>query len=891
MSEGLIVVLAVFLLVLWSRLSELRNRVAELEKALARLRSERNSRSEAQVPTSAPGPGTAPSSSPSSAPAPPPPAVSIPELARQFEPPRPVAARVQVSSTAAAASQAAHAGTSLWDAPPLSWIRHYFTGGNVVVRVGIIVLFFGVGFLLKYAVERTQISIQYRLWAAAVGALVLFVLGWRLRHRRRGFSLSLQGGAVGILYLILYAALHLYHLLDPGVAFALMAGLGIASLLLANSQDSLALAMLGAIGGYLAPLLASTGEGNHVVLFGYYALLTLAVVAQAWFRAWRPLNLLAFLFVFGVGTAWGVLRYEPVMYASTQPFLVFFFLAFVAIAVLFAMRRAPDLAHYVDGTLVFGTPLIVMTLQLQLVRDVPHGRPVSALLAALVYLAVAAWLYLAHLDRLKYLREAFLAIGVALFTLAVPLALDDSWTTAAWALEGAGLYWTGARQRHALARTAGLALQLVAGWLFITQVAGSGSAMPVANAACIGALFLAVAGLASARIAVRYGRQPRVFDNFIGEAFSGAFLAWGLCWWLYAAGHEMRRFLAPEILPGALLGLFAVTALVSGFLARRTQWPGLRSAALLIVPVLVVAAAWWLHDAEHPGSRAGWLAWPLALVTCGLVLRWHQASLSSGLAATVNVVTLWLGCLLLGVEIGWWIGELTGQGSAWSRAAWALVPIATLAILSRTERFVGPMRNWGGAGIAAALVVWLVWFNLRSDGSAAPVPYLPFMNPLDIAVALALWVMARWLIGAWRMEERTFTREALGWMTGALVMLVFGWLNGVLLRTMHHWRHVPWESDVLLRDTAVQSALSIFWTALALGAMLWANRSGRRIVWFGAAALMAVVVVKLFLVDLSGTGTVARIVSFLGVGALMLVIGYFSPLPPARDHKSQFSPT
>lgn len=59
-----------------------------------------------------------------------------------------------------------------------------------------------------------------------------------------------------------------------------------------------------------------------------------------------------------------------------------------------------------------------------------------------------------------------------------------------------------------------------------------------------------------------------------------------------------------------------------------------------------------------------------------------------------------------------------------------------------------------------------------------------------------------------------------------------------------------------------------------------ANRRGVREVWFGGAVLLSGVVLKLFIVDLSGTGTIARIVSFLAVGVLMLLIGYFSPLPP-----------
>ena len=81
----------------------------------------------------------------------------------------------------------------------------------------------------------------------------------------------------------------------------------------------------------------------------------------------------------------------------------------------------------------------------------------------------------------------------------------------------------------------------------------------------------------------------------------------------------------------------------------------------------------------------------------------------------------------------------------------------------------------------------------------------------------------------------------------------------------------------------VQTALSIFWTVLALAAMAFATHRSIRALWFAGAALMAVVVAKLFLVDLSNVGGVERIVSFIGVGVLMLVIGYFAPVPPKAE--------
>ena len=118
---------------------------------------------------------------------------------------------------------------------------------------------------------------------------------------------------------------------------------------------------------------------------------------------------------------------------------------------------------------------------------------------------------------------------------------------------------------------------------------------------------------------------------------------------------------------------------------------------------------------------------------------------------------------------------------------------------------------------------------------------------------------------------------------GALTVvgaLAFVWLNGVLLRTIHHWAGIPYDLDEMTRSVLVQAAISIFWTVLALTAMVVATRNKLRPLWILGAVLMGVVVVKLFIVDLEHVTGIERIVSFIGVGVLMLVIGYFSPLPP-----------
>ncbi len=157
---------------------------------------------------------------------------------------------------------------------------------------------------------------------------------------------------------------------------------------------------------------------------------------------------------------------------------------------------------------------------------------------------------------------------------------------------------------------------------------------------------------------------------------------------------------------------------------------------------------------------------------------------------------------------------------------------------------------------------------------------MPLLNPLDIAQALVFVIVAYWL-----MTLRTLGYVEKQGPAPIALYAAFGganfiWVNGVLLRTLHHWADVPFQLDAMLRSVLVQAALSLFWSILALAIMVFATRRALRELWLTGAALMGVVVVKLFLVDLSNVGTVERIVSFIGVGVLMLVIGYLSPVPP-----------
>ena len=126
------------------------------------------------------------------------------------------------------------------------------------------------------------------------------------------------------------------------------------------------------------------------------------------------------------------------------------------------------------------------------------------------------------------------------------------------------------------------------------------------------------------------------------------------------------------------------------------------------------------------------------------------------------------------------------------------------------------------------------------------------------------------------------SRFAQFYVTADTARCLFGFvvLNGVLARTAHHLFGVRFEAVALLSSGVFHTLLSVAWTTTALVVMVAATRTKRRPAWWVGAALLTVTVIKLFVFDLADTGTLTRIVSFLVVGALIVVLGYVSPLPP-----------
>jgi uncharacterized membrane protein len=869
-------------------LGVLRMRLDDLFKELDRLRKDFRRRQDAPE-ASAPREATRESAAVEYPEYKPVQSASQPQLDRPWQdiesPTRTAASRSSVPSPPASPA----APSSVQEPALIAAIRNFFTGGNTLVRVGVIVLFFGVAFLLRYMAEHSHIPIEVRLTGVALASIALIIFGWRLRKTRGGYALALQGGGVGILYLIIFAALRLYSILPPTIAFPLLALIAILSAILAILQNSMSFAILAVSGGFLAPVLASTGQGSHVVLFSYYAVLNAGIVAIAWFKAWRPLNVAGFAFTFAIGTAWGVLKYRAEDFSTTEPFLILFFLFYLGIAILFTLRQPTKTIGYIDGTLIFGTPIVAFSLQSAMLHDRLMSLAYSAIILSALYLFIAYILKRRHGDSYKLLFESFMALSVAFLTLAVPLALDARWNAATWALEGAALIWVGCRQNRFLPRLFGALLTFAAACLALSEFKMSGDYLALPLGGYFGILVQSGAALFSARTLQTNQAHLKELEFLVRDA-----LYWGgLALWLLGSVSELHRYVPTHEMAATLL-LVTFTTLGSSEIHRRTGLGAARIAALLQLPAMLGFAAFVGFNRPHPFADGGWWGWLPAFAALYFLMFRHEDAARAPLAKSLNSGAAWLFCALFSWEFAWQVKAHIAGGEAWPTCVWIVIPAFFLWHLPKlVTRVKWPFaRNreaylfMAGVGIALYLGAWSLFTNATSLGDTAPLPYVPLLNPLDLGQVLVLLALLRY----WRFlkavdspgSPRIDKRVPLP----ALATLAFIWLNALLLRTLHHWFGVAFNLEDLMASTLVQTCLSLFWTVLALTAMLIAARKRERIVWLVGAALLGVVIAKLFLIDLSRIGSVERIISFVGVGLLMLVVGYFSPLPPAGESRT-----
>ncbi|KAA3662847.1 MAG: DUF2339 domain-containing protein [Calditrichaeota bacterium] len=350
----------------------------------------------------------------------------------EIEKPRPEASK---HSTAKAA-QSSHFKTDL----------EKFIGENLINKIGIIIIVFGVAIGAKYAIDNQLISPLVRIVLGYLVGLGLFGFAVKLKKNYHKFSAVLLSGSMAIEYFITYAAYSFYGLIPQSLAFALMVIFTVFTVLASLKYNQQVIALFGLVGAYAVPFLLSEESGRIGVLFTYIAIINIGILAIAVRKHWKALNFFAFIFTWLTYAAWLEEDYvTDVHFTFALVFLSVFFLVFYATFLAYNVIKNQAFVLKVDIWLVVANALVFYGFGYAILSDHEPGEHflgLFTLINAFIHFSVAVSLSKREgSDRNLF----YLIVGLALLfiTIAVPVQFDGKWVTLVWAGEGALLFWIG----------------------------------------------------------------------------------------------------------------------------------------------------------------------------------------------------------------------------------------------------------------------------------------------------------------------------------------------------------------------------------------------------------------------------------------------------------------
>ena len=333
--------------------------------------------------------------------------------------------------------------------------------GNWLSRIGMLVLFIGLGFLTQWAIANHKLErIPLLLVGLACGGALLFA-GHHWSKAYGAWAQALSGGGIGVLYLSFFASYALYDrpVMPFYASFGLMFLVTVLAVVIALRRESMAIAIIGIVGAFLVPIILGAsdlnkpaedgGKGNPGLMIAYILVLDAGIVWLSTFRNWRWFTLLGFAGSLAVYGLWYANSGHEGPVSEAEWSLTGIFLCFVAATTLFHVvaRRAPQLA---DLALMSLNAAVYFCVSYALLWDKYQewlglfGVGLCALYAVVGYLA---W---RRSEGNRLLSLFAFAIAIVFLTIAIPVQLHRSyasWITAAWAAEGAALIWIAVRQR------------------------------------------------------------------------------------------------------------------------------------------------------------------------------------------------------------------------------------------------------------------------------------------------------------------------------------------------------------------------------------------------------------------------------------------------------------
>lgn len=317
-----------------------------------------------------------------------------------------------------------------------------FIGENLINKLGVLILVLGISYFVKYAIDKDWINEPARVGIGVLCGSLVMLIANKLRKKYAAFSSVLVAGAIAIFYFTIAIAFHEYKLFNQQVAFGIMVLITLFSCLISLSYNRIELAVLSLIGGFAVPFMLSTGSANYVNLFIYIIILNIGITILAFYKKWRLVNTLAFIFTVLLFGTWFVkdLFSEVPHYQGGLLFAFIFHLIFMVSNVINNVRTKAIFTKIQLAILGLSTFLFFGVGMAVLSNYHPEFRGVFTAGLA-VFNLILGWFLFKKFKLDKVAIYMLIGLTLTFITLAIPIQFKGNYITLFWAAEAVLLMW------------------------------------------------------------------------------------------------------------------------------------------------------------------------------------------------------------------------------------------------------------------------------------------------------------------------------------------------------------------------------------------------------------------------------------------------------------------
>ncbi|WP_241489167.1 DUF2339 domain-containing protein [Chryseobacterium indologenes] len=328
-----------------------------------------------------------------------------------------------------------------WTVPVFDFLKQ-----NLLTILGIFTLVLGIGYFVKYAIDKNWIGETARTLIGLGAGAGIMLTGHLLRKNYAVFASIITGGGIAVLYFTTTIAFREYHLVPPNTAFLITSLITLLSILLSYRYNSEILIIFSIIGGFSAPLMISTGQSNYPFLFTYLSLLNAGMLAVVFLKHWKSVGWTAYIFTSLYLFYWTADHPEILN-------ILFYMISYIIFYIFALQEYLKKNTLAVSGILMLVLINFSSLTGLIYIFNELHYEP--AIIFPVIFAVLNSILLLREYGKRSFgtAYSVFAGITISLITLAVAIQFKAHLITSVWAIEATLLLFIWKKTGHRIFKT------------------------------------------------------------------------------------------------------------------------------------------------------------------------------------------------------------------------------------------------------------------------------------------------------------------------------------------------------------------------------------------------------------------------------------------------------